>query len=113
MRADRRATLLARQGTVCECGNEKRPGDEGCDRCMDLDGTSIREAETIWALRAYGPATAELLAERIGVTRTGVFPALRTLRGRGRLTKRTDGTGGYAATIWYGLQYRSGARCGV
>lgn len=45
---------MSRRASRCECGQPKRPGEEGCDRCTFLDGKKSRVANLIGALRNLG-----------------------------------------------------------
>ena len=76
----------------CECGQPKDSREDGCERCLSLDGEGRAEAVLIAALRTLGgPATMKSLSSEAQLSSRQVLRSVKRLLARGRVRKRVDG----------------------
>jgi len=71
---------------TCECGEDKHPAADACNRCAHLDGGDDREGIVIAAMRQLGgPSSVEEIADVAGYSKRSAWYALAALEGIGRV----------------------------
>jgi len=72
----------------CECGNAKRRGSDGCNRCMEMDGRYLTEQLILQALQeAQAVVEIDYLVQATGFNRRTIDRWMPYIVQKGRVRK--------------------------